>query len=159
MQKNHKLVWGIVIVIVAVAAIVWIASPHEPAPAAPQETAKAETPAGKEDISSGSVNATVSAGAKPVTLSYKDALVKYADRRIQIDSKCQAFPNTITYKNNTDIMIDNRGPQDRSIHLGSYYTVKGYGFKIINVSLSKVPTTFLVDCDSQQNVATILIQG
>ncbi len=93
-------------------------------------------------------------------ISYANALVKYKDRRIQFDKTCQAFPNTITYNDNLGIMLDNRSPDTRTIKVGTVYTIKGYGFKIIklaDVSLN-VDKTFLVDCDARQNVATVLVQ-
>jgi hypothetical protein len=99
-------------------------------------------------------------GVTPVSISYADALVKYADRRIQLDKNCQAIPNTVTYKDNTGIMIDNRSPNARTVKVGTTYSIKPYGFRIIilpNVTAIK-SKTILVDCDSQQNVATILVQ-
>ncbi len=102
---------------------------------------------------------TTTGGAQQISISYADALVKYADRRIQLDKSCQAFPNTVTYKDNTGIMIDNRSPEARTIKIGTTFTIKAWGFKIFvlpDVYLKS--KTILVDCDSQQNVATVLVQ-
>ncbi|MEK7227921.1 MAG: hypothetical protein AAB681_01030, partial [Patescibacteria group bacterium] len=91
--------------------------------------------------------------------SYANALVKYKDRRIQFDDTCRAFPSTVTYKDNTGIMLDNRSAQTRIIKVGSTYTVKPYGFKIIVLpDIYLKSKTLLVDCGAAQNVATILIQ-
>ncbi len=93
------------------------------------------------------------------TISYTNALVKYADRRIQLDKACQAYPNTVSYKDNTGVMIDNRSSQTRTIKIGTTFTIKPWGFKILvlpDVYLKN--KTILVDCDKSQNVATILIQ-
>ncbi|MDE2030941.1 MAG: hypothetical protein KGI58_01630 [Patescibacteria group bacterium] len=98
-------------------------------------------------------------GIGAVSISYTNALAKYADRRIQLDNMCQASPNTVTYKDNTGIMIDNRSAETRTVKIGTNYTIKPYGFKIIvlpDVYLKS--KTLLVDCDASQNVATILIQ-
>jgi hypothetical protein len=94
-----------------------------------------------------------------VSIAYADALIKYADRRIQLDKTCQAHPNTVTYKDNTGIMIDNRSPQTRTVKVGITFTIKPWGFKIVvlpNVYLTS--KTLLVDCGQYQNVATILVQ-
>lgn len=108
-----------------------------------------------EDTSEGSVNKN--AGA--VSISYAEALVKYKDTRIQLNNLCQATPNNVTFKNGTDIMIDNRSPVARSVKVGSSFSIKAYGFKIVKLSSpATLPTTWLVDCDAAQNVATILIQ-
>ena len=102
---------------------------------------------------------TQTTGVGAVSIAYADALVKYADRRIQLDTQCQAFPRTVTYKDNTGIMIDNRSPETRTVKVGVTFTIKPWGFKIVvlpNVYLTN--KTLLVDCDKSQNVATILVQ-
>jgi len=93
-----------------------------------------------------------------VSLTYEQALIKYKDYRLQIDTQCRVSPNNITYKNKTNIMLDNRSPVSRTVKVGSTYTIKPWGFKIITVSASTFPTKLLVDCDKSQNVATILVQ-
>jgi hypothetical protein len=102
---------------------------------------------------------TKDSGVAAVQISYMDALVKYADRRIQLDKTCQAHPNFVTYKNNTGIMIDNRSAETRTIQIGTTFTIKPWGFKIVvlpDVYLKS--KTILVDCGQYQNVATILVQ-
>lgn len=110
---------------------------------------------GVEDISEGSVNASSPA----VSLSYQQALVKYKDARIQLDKTCQASPDKMTFKNGTSIMIDNRAPVARTVKVGSTFSIKAYGFKIVKLSSDTIPATWLVDCDGSQNVSTILIQA
>lgn len=98
-------------------------------------------------------------GTGATAISYANALVKYADRRIQLDTTCQAHPNTVTYKDNSGIMIDNRSPKTRTVKVGITFTIKPWGFKIVvlpNVYLAS--KTLLVDCDGSQNVATVLVQ-
>jgi hypothetical protein len=95
---------------------------------------------------------------KPVSLSYKDALIKYKDARLQLDKVCQASPDKMTFKNNSYLMVDNRSAVSRTIKVGSTFGLKAYGFKIIKLSSSKLPATWYVDCDKSQNVSTITIQ-
>ncbi|MDQ3075567.1 MAG: hypothetical protein M3Q34_00350 [bacterium] len=116
---------------------------------------KLAPPEGVEDTTEGSVN---KAAAPAATLTYQQALEKYKDRRIQFNDSCSAVPNNVTYKDNTGIMLDNRSAQTRTIKVGGTYTVKGYGFKIVTLPNITTQKTFLVDCDGQQNVATILVQ-
>ena len=100
---------------------------------------------------------TIATGAAPI--SYANALVKYANRRIQLDPMCQAHPNTVSYKDNIGIMIDNRSAKTRTVKVGSTFTIKPWGFKIIILpDVYLVAKTILVDCDQSQNVATILVQ-
>lgn len=95
----------------------------------------------------------------PASISYQDALIKYADRRIQLDDACQAHPSNVTYKDNTGIMIDNRSAKTRTVKIGTTFTIKPYGFKIVVLPDTYLKSkTILVDCDQFQNVATILIQ-
>ncbi|MBI1866479.1 MAG: hypothetical protein HY005_00160 [Candidatus Staskawiczbacteria bacterium] len=92
-------------------------------------------------------------------ISYANALVKYANKRIQLDPMCQAYPSKITYKDNTGIMIDNRSPKTRTVKVGTTFTVKPWGFKIVVLpDVLLEPKTIMVDCDQSRNVATILVQ-
>ena len=107
-----------------------------------------------EDISAGSVHVA----KKTPTISYAEALIKYEKNRIQLDTLCRAFPNTATFKNDSSVMIDNRSPLPRVINIGSKYSIKAYGFKIIKLSSETLPVTWFLDCDGSENVATILLQ-
>lgn len=104
--------------------------------------------------------ATKPAVSNAASISYADALVKYKDSRIQLGSTntCVATPRLATYKNGTTLMVDNRGPVVRTVKVGGTYTVNAYDFKLITLSSSNLPETLYVDCNDQQNVATILIQ-
>jgi hypothetical protein len=102
---------------------------------------------------------TAGGAAQVVSISYADALIRYKDKRLQFDTICQAHPNTVTYKDNTGIMIDNRSPVARTIKIGTNYSIKAYGFKIVILpDIYLKSKTLLVDCDKSQNVATILVQ-
>ncbi len=159
MEKNKSTVIAIVAALVLVLAIViWSANKKdEPKISEPSSEEQAEVES-VEDTTEGSVNAPAAATAPAKLLSYKEALVLYKDRRIQLDTVCQAHPNAATFKNGSSIMVDNRSAVTRTVKLGSTFTIKGYGFKIVKLSSSTVPATWLIDCDSSQNVATILIQ-
>lgn len=159
MKDNNKTVWivlGIIILIIAVMLIVKNKNKDGEMNDDGQNT-DVTTVEPSEDVSEGSVTATTP-GSTPVTLSYANALIQYADRRIQINDACQATPTNMTFKTNTNIMIDNRSAQTKVVKIGSTYTVKGYGFKIIKLTAATPPLTLLMDCGAQQNVATILIQ-
>ncbi len=99
--------------------------------------------------------------AVPVTTSrntYEEALLTYQNTRIQLNNNCQATPNNVTYKNNTNVMIDNRAGVARTVKIGTTLSIPAYGFKIVKLTSTTFPTTFLVDCDKSQNIATILLQ-
>ncbi len=112
---------------------------------------------GTEDTTGTPVK-TPSASKPAPVLSYAEALSLYKDKRIQLDSVCQASPDNSTYKNNTKIMIDNRSNETRTVKVGDVMTIKAWGFKILTLSSGTLPTTLFVDCNNSQNVATILIQ-
>lgn len=163
MENTNKNLWiGLAVVLVVVVGLVfWSMNSSTPAlapgvnnnPAANNTSLDANL--GTEDVSAGSVNT----GSPAVSISYTNALVKYADKRIQFDTICQAHPNTVTYKDNTGIMLDNRSPVARTIKVGTNYAVKAWGFKIIILpDVYFKAKTLLVDCDKSQNVATILVQ-
>ena len=163
MEKNKNL-WISIVVIVLVLGfgfVLWNAyKPASPVvsgttPNTTDQTAL--TPGSTEDLTAGDVNA---ATGKAVSLSYTEALAKYANARLQLDTTCQALasPSNLIFKNNAYMMVDNRAPVARTVHIGSVFSIKAYGFKIIQLSSTTLPTTWLVDCDASQNVATVTIQ-
>lgn len=165
-MKNNNAAWGwtfgilVVILIIVIAVVMRKNTALSPAgTAGTTDDTSVITPT--EDVSAGSADLPVTSGTAPVTMSYQTALTKYASSRIQFDTICAATPNAVTYATGTNIMLDNRAPEARTIHLGSLgtVTVKGYGFKIINLSLTGITTNAIaVDCDGQQNVAIITVQ-
>ena len=160
-NKNKKMwVWVVIVLVVLVGIVLW--ATKSSAPIVVQNTNPTDNTAlqvnSTEDLSAGSVDASTSATSPAVTIAYSDALVKYAKARLQLDSTCQGSPDNMTFKNNALLMIDNRAPVARTVHVGSVFTIKAYGFKIIKLSSSTLPTTWKVDCDSSQNVSSILIE-
>lgn len=164
MEEKNKNIWmigGIVLVVIAV--IVFMSTQKNDADdvlenennIVQEEVVVEENVAGELDTTPDKDVATSPA----VSLSYEQALIKYKDARLQLDKTCQASPDKMTFKNGTSIMIDNRAPVSRTVKVGSTYTIKAYGFKIIKLSASKLPVTYLVDCDKSQNVSTILLQS
>lgn len=150
MGKNNlrMLVWVIVALII-VATILFFVFKNEQT-VEPNTTTEPES---TQDISAQDI------GAGAVSISYANALVTYADRRIQLDTTCQAHPNNVTYKDNTGIMIDNRSPQTRTVKVGTTFIIKPWSFKIVVLpDVLLTSKTLLVDCDQSQNVATVLIQ-
>ena len=150
MNKNIFRMWAWIIAVVVVVILIAVFFVYENKKTFNQVTA------GPDSVQDISVQ-DVGAGAAPI--SYANALTKYADRRIQLDLTCQAHPSSVTYKDNTGIMIDNRSSQSRVVKVGTTFTIKPWGFKIVVLPDVYLTTkTLLVDCGQYQNVATILIQ-
>jgi hypothetical protein len=154
MEKNKLqiLIWAIVAIVVVAVVLFFVFTNKQTANPVTDNQVTTE-PESFQDISAQDT------GAGAVAISYANALVKYADRRIQLDTICQAHPNAVTYKDNTGIMIDNRSPQTRTVKVGTTFSIKPWGFKIVvlpDVYLKS--KTLLIDCDQSQNVATILVQ-
>ncbi|MDR3519411.1 MAG: hypothetical protein P4L63_00765 [Candidatus Pacebacteria bacterium] len=162
MENKKKMavyiVLGVLLVVVA-GFIFWsIVVSTRPQPAStgtPVALTPAVTPTPTEDTTTGSVHT-----GSAVTLAYADALITYANARLQLDTNCQALasPSNLVFRNNSLLMVDNRAPVTRTVHIGSVFTIKPYGFKIVKLSSSTLPATWLVDCDASQNVATITIE-
>jgi hypothetical protein len=150
MQKSTKnmIAWIVVIVVLVVGGYLLYSSN-----AKTEEEVIVVEPESVEDVTEGSVNKATGSSMK-----YTDAVAKYADKRIQLDTTCQARPNNVTFKSGTTIMIDNRSPKTANVRLGSTFSIKPYGFKIMTLSSSKLPATLYIDCGTSQNVATVLIQ-
>lgn len=157
-QNNIQIwIWVVIAVIVVAGILFFIFGNKNPVNPTTNTTGTNNTvttePASVQDISPQDI------GAGSVSISYANALIKYADRRIQLDATCQAHPNTVTYKDNTGIMIDNRSAQARTVKVGTTFTIKPWGFKIVVLPDVYLKTkTLLVDCGQYQNVATILVQ-
>ena len=158
MEKKNMQLWIWVIVgIVVVVVIAYFVFGNKPTGNSVVMTTPTVSPTptlnSTQDISANDIGA----GALPI--SYANALIKYANKRIQLNQNCQATPNNVTYKDNTGIMIDNRSSESRTIKVGTTFTIKPWGFKIVvlpDVYLKS--KTLLVDCGTYQKVATILIQ-
>ncbi len=152
MEKNNIWIWVVVAVIV-IAFIVWFVLQNQQTINPVTYNQTTTKPKSVQDISAQDT------GVAAAPISYANALVKYATRRIQLDPMCQAHPNNVTYKDNTGIMIDNRSPKTRTVKVGTTFTIKPWGFKIVvlpDVYLKS--KTLLIDCDQSQNVATMLVQ-
>ncbi len=113
-----------------------------------------------EDISGGSVNALQTNGsiAPPEVvklLSYQEAVSIYAGKIIEIDSDCKAVPNTMTFKNNTKVMINNNSDTLKTLKVGKSIGVNARSFKIVNLSSSKLPNKLIVDCNTIKGIANI----
>jgi hypothetical protein len=153
-KKNSKaVVWVIVGILLIIGAYVIFAKKDDMT-----SDSSGNQPAGevesKEDTSAGSQNSS-STGS---SMNYTQAVAAYGDRRIQLDTDCQAHPNSVTYKNGTSIMIDNRSARSARVRHGGAFTISPYSFKIVKLTSDKLPATYLVDCGASQNVATVLVQ-
>lgn len=151
-KKNTNLLIGLGVAL-AIIIVVWFVMGKTPV--AKEEVNNTQIAVeSTEDLSTPSVRALP--GAAP--LSYTDALVQYKDARLQLDKDCRADLTNSTFKNNSSIMIDNRSDKPRNVKVGSVFPIKPWGFKIVKLSSSTLPTIWYVDCDNSQNVATISIQ-
>lgn len=163
MEKERSTMWvSIVILVVVIAGVLFMVFNKKDATEISEgDTTTVVNNGTTTDEPKESVQDTtgVTTGTPAASISYANALIKYADRRIQLDKTCQAIPNVVTYKDNTGIMIDNRSPQTRTVKIDQTYTIKPYGFRIVVLpDIYLKSKTILVDCDGSQNVATILVQ-
>lgn len=93
------------------------------------------------------------------SMTYDQAVTTYKDARIQFSQTCQASPMQPTFKNGTEIMLDNRSSEIKTLAFDSTtYTIPAYGFEIVTLSAMTLPHTVFVDCNTSQNVTSILIQ-
>ena len=150
---NNKTLLGIVIAAIAVIIIVVVSTRSSTAPEA--------TPTPSTSVSA-SASPSESPTASPAisrTLSYADALKKYSATRIQFDTACQASPTSMVIKKGSAVMLDNRAGVARTVTIGTTkYSLVKYGFRIAWPISAKYPVTFTINCGTQQNVATLLIQ-
>lgn len=165
MENKNKIIW-IILGLAVIGLIIFLAVRGDKV--TPLNTGDTTAPESTLDTTSDPAGTTgtgadtgsvTDANGTAVTLSYQQALTKYEGRRLQFNDMCQATPNTVTYKDNTGIMLDNRSNKTRTIKVGTTYTIKPYGFRIVTLpDTYRENSTYYVDCDKSQNVATILVQ-
>lgn len=113
-------------------------------------------PASTSPQSSGSSTSTSNIDAN---LSYTKAVAKYINTRIQFDASCQGSPKAVVFKNNTNVMFDNRSGDARWFSLdGHAYHLNGYGFVVLTLNSTKLPHPIVVDCGSAKNVMQITLE-
>lgn len=156
---DKKVLIGIVIV----AGLVWYMNSGSGSPSGTATSTTPTTNTATTAKTTTTVKKTVvPVASQPVSLSYQQALQTYTGSlRIQLsgDAFCQANPTNVMFKNGTSIMIDNRSANARTIRIGSTaYSLTGYGFKIVKLSSTVLPTTLVMDCGTQQNIARITLQ-
>lgn len=149
-------VWGVLGVIGAILVIWGIvtlvrSSKKEEAPVI--EEPVVETPATSKSYTKPT---TVVA---PIKLSYNDALVKYTGRRIQFGENCNATPTRPVFKTGTEIMIDNRSSKARTFSIGDMkYQIDAYDYMTTILASASLPKEVLIDCGSNQNPVSILVE-
>ncbi|MEI8129923.1 MAG: hypothetical protein WCG55_00250 [bacterium] len=158
-KKWWWVIGGAVVLVIVIIGALRLSHKAE-APVAEPSTHDLETSVlqSTEDFSRGSVH---QAPAPTVpALTYTEALTKYADARLEFDAECQVRPVNQTWKNNTELMLDNRSNQNRLIHMDVLgdVTIKPWGFKIVKFSSPTTPDTIMVDCGNLQNVTSVLLQ-
>lgn len=93
------------------------------------------------------------------TMTYDQAVKAYGERRVQFAQNCQASPTQPTFKGGTEIMLDNRSSETKTLAFdATTYTIPAYGFQIVTLSAETLPHTIMVDCNGSQNVTSILVQ-
>ena len=122
-----------------------------------EETAMpSNSPAAKTPAKKSAAPTSVPTSLRP----YGDLVKEYEGKRIQFDERCQMVPSNSTYKNGTNIMLDNRSSNPVSVKVGTAsYSLIGYGYQIINLSSSSLPKEMTVSCGTAGNVGKILLQA
>lgn len=149
-MKNTKKLLSVAVGVVVVAGLLWLVA------GGPGNGIMGVSPS-----PSGSQAPIVTSGmgAKPgsaMPKSYSDAIKRYEGNRFQFDQYCQTDPNSSSYKNGATVMLDNRSGDARTISIGGVkYNLAGYGWRIVTLSSSKLPTTLYINCGTAVNVAKI----
>ena len=154
---NTKL-WIIVVILIAAGAFFWLQN------GSPSSTTKTTTPThssaptAKPSATKGA-QVTTSPDATP-SMTYTQLVQMYAGKTLQFSESCQVTPKSFVLKNNTAILLDNRSASAKTIVIeGRSYSLGAYGYQVVTVSSSSLPSTLHVNCDSSVNVGTINLQA
>lgn len=92
--------------------------------------------------------------------TYTDLVRQFEGRRIQFSESCHGNPGSVTFKNGTQVMFDNRSSSPRTIAIGNQvYSFPAYGYRILTLSSANLPATISVNCDNNVNSSQILLQA
>ena len=93
-------------------------------------------------------------------LSYTDTFMKFRNNNIiQLSNGCQSRPTSIVVANGSQILLDNRADNSEVITIGdNKYDIDAYGFKVITLDVSKIPSVYTIDCKVAQNVTTLTVE-
>lgn len=164
-QKQLYLIIGGLAVLAILAVVIGLKcqAPASPEPANLNASAQPEAPvatttAATTTPAKTSTKTPAKTPAKSA-LTYEEAIKKYGGWRIQFDSACQPSITSMTLKNKSVIMLDNRSTAKQTITIGEKkYTVNPLNFLIVSVTASPLPQTLSIACDSRYNVAQIYVQ-
>ena len=128
-----------------------------------QNEKKAEEP-GSGNPATGKTGTIPTSTLVQTNLSYQQAISLYEGRRFQFTftSKegCEINPYYATFKEGTNIMLDNRENRAITVYLdGIGYNIGAYNFKIVRLStLAQLIHTINVNCDKGKNNGQIMLQ-
>lgn len=163
---RDKRVWygaGALAVILIVGGVAWFLM-KPVSPSSPQisgggaSSMQGQVAATTSSTTPPALSPTKTVSSKPLT--YEQALIQYANRRIQIQQGCQLSPANTVFKNGTYVMFDNRTSESQMIALdGVHYSISRYGFRIIRLFDARLPHTIQIDCGTGKNNGKIVLQG
>ena len=87
---------------------------------------------------------------------YANLMLKYKGKMVQFNKECAVITNKVTFKQGTDILLDNRDDTAAKIVIGSRtFNLPAYGYKVIDL-----PTigSYQLDCNKRLNVVTVSVQ-
>ncbi len=160
-MKNNKTLWTVIIIAVVVIGLYSVMQ------------GPSSNNTGAVDITGNPSTSPTATAVAPVyhkkstspapvvdTRTYSQLVAAFDGKRIQFDLGCQASPQSMSLKNGTMIMLDNRAPQPRTITIGNVsYSVPASGFKLVTLNSPSLPSTQSISCNGTTNVSTILLQA
>jgi|GEM_PF-1490381 len=166
---KKSIYWSILILAVVVIAVgvVWsIVQTPQLAPSNHNQVSQSSAqnqPTSAGAAKTNHISASTIANGSAGTISYATALVTYKDRRIQLGfdqhNYCIVAPYAPIYRNGTTVMLDNRTNTSLKVSLDQQsYVISPYGFKIVTLTVGKLPHTIMVSCGGGVNNGTITLE-
>src|SRR3989338_2024412 len=99
------------------------------------------------------------AGSVANPSNYQQAMEQFEGYRIQFAPNCLPNPTSMTVKNGTKILLDNRSADGHEITIdGVPHRLWGYEFETVTMSSDKLPHTAIIDCRSGDDIAYNAVQ-
>lgn len=161
-KSNHTgLVIGIIVVVLIIIALVMANKKKDVDDTMVPPTDTSTLPDGTTPTGSSNPGAVANPDREGTSVGsgagkYATLMLTYKDRMVQFNKECAVVSNKVTFKQGTDILLDNRDDTAAKIVIGSRtFNLPAYGYKVIDL-----PTigSFQLDCNKRLNVVTVSVQ-
>lgn len=154
-MSKKTIVWIIIIVVVVLGA--WLLSKKLTGKSLGEFIGLSPTPSSSPTPTPKALRKATPTPVVTPSITYEQALIQYADRKIQFNEKCQGIPGQMSLKAGQKLLIDNRSNDQKTLTFDNQtYTLPAYNWRIITVLAAKaLPYNLGVTCNSSNGTSML----